>query len=289
MRTRASRAPAGVMLLEMVISLIIFALLAGTVFKIASGSVQLGNAVVRQQNEISEEIAFLELFGDSMAALPGNARFEMFSQDTGAQYVTDITIQDVPIGFNWSGTERIANTIRLSTQRRRDGHLDVVMSYFEGRILDEESGDSSDLTDDEPFAEVTLLEDFWIFEWRALDSRTMEWVYDWDLAGRLPLQLELVYKKTQYDDPVRHVFWIVPKQNPETVLRQMQTVGQAGGNPGQGNDGDDGDGEGDDAANPPTTVQPGQGGGRPGRPGRPGSGGRPGGGNRGGAPQGGGP
>lgn len=284
MRSRASRAPAGVMLLEMVISLLIFALLAGTVFKIASGSVQLGNAVVTKQNEVSQEIAFLQLFGDSLAALPGNARFEMISQDTGAQYVTDMTIQDAPIGFNWSGTERIANSVQLSTVRRRDGYLDVVMRYFEGRILEEESGDSSNLGDNESFAEVTLLEDFWIFEWRALDSRTMEWVYDWDLVGRLPLQLELVYKKTQYDDPVRHVFWVVPKQNPETVLRQMQATSRGGAvaNPGGGQ-------EGGDPAVPPTTIQPGQ----PGTPGGGARGGRvpggvPGGSNRGGAPQGGG-
>jgi hypothetical protein len=75
-----------------------------------------------------------------------------------------------------------------------------------------------------------LLEDVAYFEWRVLDGRSMEWQYDWDLQGRLPLQLELTMSFGASGEEIRHIFWIAPKQNPEVVLRQtlQNAAGQTG-------------------------------------------------------------
>lgn len=293
MRSQAatSRKP-GFTLLELVIAIGLLAMLVTMIFGVATQNIALGNAVVARQNEESLEAAFVDLLASQFASLPGNARMELTSEDNGAQYLSDLTIQNVPLSFTWGGAERIAKAVQISTERRRDGLLDIVMRYYENEILEEteEIGDTAGPLDNEPFAEVVLLQDVEAFEWQVLDGRTMEWQYDWDLVGRLPLQMELVYAMTRADveTPVRQIFWITPKQNPEVMMRQLQQQGQAGQG-GAGTPATPGNGE-----NPTVEIpnQPGRGdGGRSGsgRQPNPGRGsGNPGGGRPPGIPGGGG-
>lgn len=223
-------APQGFTMLELVISVGMLALLIGGVFLLATTNIGLGNEVVKKQAEISEQTAFFDLLGEQFSSMPGNARLELESQDSGAQYLSDLTIQNVPMTFNWGGMDRVAKAVQLSTVRRRDGFLDIVLRYFDEPILEEtqEIGETTNIFgDNEPFAEVVLMDDVYIFEWQVLDGRTLEWSYDWDLVGRLPLQMELLFAKDQLDaeTPIRHVFWITPKQNPEVMMRQLQQGG----------------------------------------------------------------
>jgi len=254
----------GFTLLELVLAIGLMTALIGMVFAIARSSLALGNTVVNTQNEEMLHQAFFELLGQRFSSLPGNTRFDLQVQDSGGQYLTDLTLQKVPLSFSWGGQPRIAKAVQLSTVRRRSGFLSIVLRYYEDEILEgsDAATSSTSQLDNEPFAEIELLSDVAYFEWRVLDGRSMEWQYDWDLQGRLPLQLELVMSFGARGEEIRHIFWISPKQNPEVVLRQNLQ----------------------NAANPPTTVQPGgggqSGGGRPGGGGdRPGGGGRPGGGN----------
>lgn len=270
----------GFTLLELVLAIGLLALLVGMIFSVATQNIALGNAVVSRQNEESLESAFIDLLAEQFSAMPGNARMELTSEDNGAQYLSDLTIQNVPLSFTWGGAERIAKAVQISTVRRRDGLLDIVMRYYENEVLEEteDVGANASVLDNEPFAEVILLEDVQAFEWQVLDGRTMEWQYDWDLVGRLPLQMELVYAMDPEDieTPVRQIFWITPKQNPEVMMRQLQQQGQQNQQGGQGGATvQPGDGP------QPTIDPPGGGGGRPeGAP--PGAGGRPTGGTRGG-------
>jgi len=241
--------PRGFTLLEVVVAMGVLALLMGMVFTTASRNVELGHMVVEKQNAESEQTAFFELLGEQFARLPGNTRMELVAEDSGVQYLSELTIQNVPMTFTWAGADRVAKAVQLVTERRRDGLLDIVLRYYENEILDEttEVGESTTLLDNEPFAEVVLLEDVYVFEWRLLDGRTMEWQYDWDLVGRLPLQMELVLVRTQYSEPIRQIFWITPKQNPEVMMRQLQQAGGGavgGGGGGRGDDDDGGRGEG---------------------------------------------
>jgi len=249
----------GFTLLELVLAIGLLALLVGMIFSVATQNIALGNAVVSRQNEESLESAFIDLLGGQFSAMPGNARMELTSEDTGAQYLSDLTIQNVPMSFTWGGAERIAKAVQISTVRRRDGLLDIVMRYYENEVLEEteEVGDSPTALDNEPFAEVILLQDVQAFEWQVLDGRTMEWQYDWDLVGRLPLQMELVYAMAPEDveTPVRQIFWITPKQNPEVMMRQLQQGQQGEQQPATG-DASDRPSDGLNSGNPSIGVTP---------------------------------
>jgi prepilin-type N-terminal cleavage/methylation domain-containing protein len=224
--SRASRP--GFTLLELVVAIGLMAVISGMVFGIARTSLALGNTIVATQNVEMEHQAFFDLLGRRFSSLPGNTRFDLQVEDSGTHYLSTLTLQNVPLAFTWGGEERIAKAVQLATVKRpRSGFLDIVLRYYEHEILEgSEAAPGSSSLDEEPFAEIVLLTDVAYFEWRALDGRSMEWQYDWEIQGRMPLQLELVMAIGARGQEIRHVFWIPPKQNPEVMMRQL---GQGGG------------------------------------------------------------
>jgi prepilin-type N-terminal cleavage/methylation domain-containing protein len=273
----ASPRRSGFTLLELVMAMLIMSLIIGMVFGTARTSLALGNTIVKTQNEEMLHQAFFELLSQRFAALPGNTRFELTVEDSGSHYLSDLTLQNVPMSFTWGGEDRIAKAVQLSTVKRRSGYLDVVLRYYENEILEgSASSFGSTAMPEEPFAEILLLEDVAFFEWRVLDGRSMEWQFDWEIQGRLPLQIELTMAIGAEGEEIRQVFWLPPKQNPEVMMRQMM---QGGGNGATGGGGPGGN----PVVIPGGEVPGGGGGGRGGRGDGGGRGGRgDGGGGRGG-------
>ncbi len=220
-------------LLELVIAIGLLAILVGMVFGTARTSLALGNTIVETQNEEMLHQAFFELLNHRFSSLPGNTRFDLKVQDSGSHYISDLTLQNVPLSFTWGGSPRIAKAVQLSTVKRRSGYLDIVLKYYENEILeDSASSFKTSAGDNKPFAEIVLLTDVAFFEWRVLDGRSMEWQYDWELQGRLPLQIELTLAIGAKGEEIRQIFWVPPKQNPEVLLRQMAQGGGAAGDSG---------------------------------------------------------
>ncbi|MGJ8633447.1 MAG: prepilin-type N-terminal cleavage/methylation domain-containing protein [Luteolibacter sp.] len=218
----------GFTLLELVLALLLIALLSGMIFTTARSSLMLGNNIVRTQGDEMLHQSFFDFLENRFSSLPGNTRMQLMASDSGSHYLSDLTLQNVPMSFTWGGTERSAKAIRISTEKRASGYLDIVLTYYENEIIDPESAEGTASSIDElPFAEITLLTDVAYFEWRVLDGRTMEWQFDWDLPGRLPLQLELVCAFGPDGSEIRQIFWIPPRQNPETFMAQLAQ--QSGG------------------------------------------------------------
>lgn len=214
--------PRGFTLLEVMTALLLIAVVVTMVFAIARTSLKLSKAIVDSQNAEMEQQAFFDLLGRRFSSLPGNARLELRAEDTGSQYLSELTLQNVPMSFTWGGRDELAKAVQLSTVRRRSGYLDIVLRYYADEILEGSAGvvDSA-IGDDEPYAEIVLLENVAYFEWQVLNGNTMEWQREWTEQGRLPLQVELVMAIGAKGESIRHVFWIPPKQNPEVVMRQL--------------------------------------------------------------------
>jgi hypothetical protein len=210
----------------------LLALIVGMVFATARTSLALGNTIVQSQNEEMLHQAFFELLSQRFSALPGNTRLDLKVEGSGSHYLSDVTLQNVPINFTW-GQERTAKAMQISTVKRRSGYIDIVLRFYENEILEGSESTPGKFADKKPFAEIVLLSDVAFFEWRVLDPQTMEWRYDWDVQGKLPLQVELTMAIGAKGEEIRHVFWLPPKQNPEVVMRQMLQGGNStGGTPG---------------------------------------------------------
>ncbi len=227
----------GFTLLELVIALLLIAILFGMIFATSKASLELGNNIVKTQNEEMLHQAFFDLLEKRFSTLPGNTRLDLKVTDSASHYLSDLTVENVPLSFTWGNQERTAKAIQLSTVMRRSGFIDIVLRYYENPILDPTSTESSGsnfistATDQPPFAEIVLLTDVRYFEWRALDPTLLEYQYDWEESSKLPIQLELTCAFGAEGEPIRHIFWIPPKQNPEVFMRQLQLQGGNSDNP----------------------------------------------------------
>ena len=212
----------GFTLIELVLAMGLMAILVGMVFGTARTSLALGNTIVETQNEEMLHQAFFELLSRRISSLPGNTRFDLKVSDSGSHYISDLTFQNVPLSFTWGGQARIAKAVQISTVKKRTGYLDIVLRYYENEILENSAAPAdSSAKAKEPFAEIVLLTDVAFFEWRVLDGRSMEWQYDWDQQGRMPLQVELTLAIGAKGEEIRQIFWVAPKANPEVRLRNM--------------------------------------------------------------------
>lgn len=233
-KTNSQRFSRGFTLIEVVIALGLMSALIIMCARLATANIQLANGISKQQSENTMRESFFEMMKMQLSSLPGNTRMELHTTQGSQPYEYTLTLQNVPLAFTWGGVEKVAKAVEIAGVKRRDGFINVVMRYYENQILSD-TDNISDVDREEPFAEVILMEDLRFFEWRARDSRTMEWQLDWDLQGRLPLQLELVAAQGAYGEEIKQIFWIVPKVNPQTVIRAGGQGQQQPSGGGQGN------------------------------------------------------
>ena len=226
----------GFTMLEVVIALGLMAILIGMIFSTARSSLLLGNRIVETQNEEMLNQAFFELLHQRFSSLPGNTRLQLKADDAGSHYLSDLTLQNVPLSFTWGGQARTAKAVQISTVKKRSNNVDIVLRYYENEILEDSASTAKKSAgENKPFAEIVLLSEVTRFEWRVLDERSMEWDYDWDFQGRLPLQLELTMVKNAKDEEIREIFWIPAKVNPQTRINQTMQNQNSNPNPNRDN------------------------------------------------------
>jgi prepilin-type N-terminal cleavage/methylation domain-containing protein len=240
----------GFTLLEVVVALGMMAMLIGGIFQVARTSLQLSQIVVEEQNSTMERNAFFNLLKNHFEQMPGNAvvRLESYDSSNGgvSRTLFNLTFQNVPMSFNWGDVPMTAEAIELATVEQRD--VEIL-----------EDSDSTGDLEAEPIAEITLIENLWMCDCEVVDGRTLEHVTEWDNNGQLPLQVKFYCRFEPTADIMQQTFWVVPKQNPEVIFRQIMQQNPAGP---QGTTGAGGN-------VPPITINPGQpipgsGGGRPG-------------------------
>lgn len=210
----------GFTLLEVVIAIGLMGLLIGTIFRVAQSSMQLSQSVVEEQNVTMERNAFFNLLKNHFEQIPGNAVMRLESYEARDRTLFNLTFQNVPMSFNWGEVPMTAEAVQLATVEQRDGFVDVVLRFYDVEIL--EDSDSTGDADAEPVAEITLIENMWLCDCEVIDGNNMgEPLQVWDNNGQLPLQVKFYCRFTPTSDIVQQTFWVVPKQNPEVIMRQI--------------------------------------------------------------------
>jgi len=280
-RRRVRRSRRGILLLEAVLALAIAGILLVTIMWIVDGALEMSNEMADDGRQHMTQEALIAFLGRNFSQLPGNAEMELLRNDAGSHFLSDLTFQNVPTSFSWSGQALSAEAVQISTVPTRSGDLDVVLRYYEEAILDD--SDSTANVNAEPVAEIILLRDVFWFEWWARDGRAVNdedqgYTETWDVQGRLPIQMELRVKFDENSDEIVHHFWLPPKLNPETVMRSQRRAapqqrqaaggrGSSGRDSGRGRDGG-GDRRGGGGSSRTRSAPPTPGGGsRPGPPG----------------------
>ena len=221
----------GILLLEAVLALAIAGMVLVSIMWIVSGALQMSNQMADDGRRHMTQEALINFLGRNFSQLPGNAEMELLREDAGSHFLSNLTFQNVPTSFSWSGQAISAEAVQISTVPTRSGDLDVVLRYYEEAILDD--SDSTANVNAEPVAEIVLLRDVFWFEWWARDGRAVNeesqgYTETWDVRGRLPVQMELRVKFDENSDEIIHHFWLPPKLNPESVVRSQRRAAPQG-------------------------------------------------------------
>ncbi len=239
----------GFTLLEVVIALGLLSLMIGMIFRMAQTSMLLSKTVVEKQSEVMERNAFFQMLKNHFEQMPGNAEIRLESfEATAHRKLFTMTFQNVPMAFSWGDSPMTAEALELTTIERRNGFIDVVLRFYDQKILDDSQGVADD--DVKPFAEIILLQNLWICECEVVDGRSMEQTIDWETKGRLPLLVKFYCAFDPVSEIIEQTFWIVPKQNPEVYMRQIIQKNPTGHQPGEGT------GEGEGNGTPPVNRPP---------------------------------
>ena len=256
----------GFTLFELVLALAISGMVLTSIFKISDGAVRSTRQMLKFQDEDITRDAFFSFLRQHFDRLPGNAVVDLVETQSSEPILSEMTFQNTPVSFNWGGVPISAQATRLITVPTLSNGVDVVLEYYDERILDSDEGPAERGID--PIASVTLLYDVRLFEWQVVDLREYEpdrgeWEIEWDEPRRLPGFVELTVVFQVGDSPIKRLFWIPNRANPQSTMAALQNAARG-------------------ARQNPGGVNPPGGGGRPGGN----QGGRPGG-NQGGNPRGG--
>lgn len=220
----------GFTLLEVVVALGMVGMLIGMIFRMSRTSIELSQSVVDEQSVTMERNAFFNLLKNHFEQIPGNAvvRLELFEAGTGdvRRNLFELTFQNVPMSFNWGEVPMTAEAVQFAAVVQRDGFVDVVLRFYDEQILEDSDSTGDDLA--EPVAEITLIDNMFMCECEVVDGRTLEQLAVWDNNGQLPLQVKFYCRFEPSSDIIEQTFWVVPKQNPEVIFRQIMQQNPAG-------------------------------------------------------------
>ena len=232
-------------MLEVVIALGIMGMLVSMIFRVASSAVTLSQTVVDSQQDTMERNAFFRLLTNHFEQIPGNAILRLETHDSYGGSVSrqlfNLTFQNVPTSFNWGENPVTAEAVQLSSVQRRDGFVDVVLRFYDVKILEDPNDPESVDEDAEPFAEITLVEGLWVCDCDVIDGDSLEASSEWDNDSQLPLQVKFYCRFDTQSDIVQQTCWIVPKLNTAQYFRDFER-GLTSGDGGQGNQGGGGQG-----------------------------------------------
>lgn len=218
----------GFSLFELVLAIAIGSMVLVSIFKIADGAVQSTTKMVEIQDEDITRDAFFSFLRNHFDSLPGNAVLNLRSLSTSEPFLSAMAFQNTPVSFNWGGVPFEAEATRLVTVPTVTNGVDVVLEYYDQAILDSTEGPAEQGI--EPIASVTLLYDVRLFEWTVLDVRQYEnlerdeWPFEWDRPNQLPNYVELTVVFQAGDPPVKRLFWIPNRANPESTMAALQNA-----------------------------------------------------------------
>ena len=269
------RPPAAFTLIEILIGLALLGMLAGGIFSVQRGALEVSRRVIESETRTLQVHSFCELLRRNFEQTPGNARVNLQFYGGAGSDLSEVAFTDYPLAFTWPGVTAGAKTVIFRTERAGNG-LQAAILY-----LDEEQADAwtkGGFDASKILGRITIIDGISNLRWRFLNEATQEYEEEWPLTNtRRPTTVEMTLQFMDGSDPVQLIFWI-----PNMLSPQQFTGGFAPQAPGGGG----GPGAGQPGGGPPGAGGGPPGGGRPGGGGGPG-GGRPGGGG-GGRPGGGG-
>jgi prepilin-type N-terminal cleavage/methylation domain-containing protein len=215
MRTRTSQIPSGFTLIEVVITLCVFVLLAAAVFSIFSATLESAAGLQDNQARNDEVQSLGAWLKRSLLDMPASGTVVSYHRDDMPFHVAglvwgvgnDLQALDLHLQANGEYTLRLAAYQPSSSPSYQVSGLTDTLAL--PQFVNEVERDDSAL------AWRTLVRDLKAADWRFLPFNTNEWL-DASL-GQKPAIVELTFQQAGAPAPVTEDFWIPPTQSPRIL------------------------------------------------------------------------
>jgi len=189
---RHNRLKGGFTLLELILALGIFAIIAVGIFGVLDASMRTTQELYDAQRVTRQIGAFAELCRTTFSTLPATASFRVPpSEEAEGQ---EVVFSDAPSIFAWGGNPLNYGTTTLAVRPQEDGHFNLSISRSdfappkeEGVFSEPSDSDPSLEPDDQGRYWLMLVADLEWARWRFFDPRLKEWVESWVQDTRPPL------------------------------------------------------------------------------------------------------
>lgn len=193
----------GFTLLEVLVTMVIFILLAASVFGIITGVFQSASVLQDNQNHRDQIVALNAFLQKKLGELPAQSGLISYRHGDGEGLAQNgIILRNVGM----------ASVIDAKLQN--NGYYTLRLTAFSpdksGAISTEQKFELS-ITNDDPAVQWTsLLRDIQKIEWKFMDSTTSKWVDRWYNPSAKPELIELSMQLAGDTNPAVMVFWIPP-------------------------------------------------------------------------------
>ena len=204
MRPRARNSTRGFTMIEMVVVLVIFILLAGGIYTVVNSAIG-ASAVLSEENLRAQRLdAFVSLLRRTFHNLPATAQIAGGVRSDGSG-VPEIVLRDAPGVFAWGTGGPSAGTVILAAVPRLGGGLQFSLLSLPSSLGEQERREA---VRDGKW--LRLLPDLREARWRLYDEGQQDWREDWpEGMGRPPL-VELSFTALGEETPRTYAFWLPP-------------------------------------------------------------------------------
>lgn len=172
---RSSRA--GFTLLEVMLSVVILAIMAGGVFASVSAVVSAVDSLRTEEDRQTTREALVELVRKNLAQLPPRAILLLEPREVDGGFLSEITLEKAPAAFAWGKKTGFSGAIVLGLTKASDG----LLGFSVQRVDPEETARNG-----EPLEKLTLANGLRVLRWEFFDDHDRRWVQFWDNRARQP-------------------------------------------------------------------------------------------------------
>ena len=223
------RTPCGFTLVEILLGLALIGMLAGGVFAVQRGALQVSTEVVLSETQTLKVHSFCELLRRNFEQMPGNAKVNLQFYGGSGSDMTEVAFTDYPLAFTWPGVSAGAKTVIFRTERSVGIGLQAAILYLdEEQAAEWQKGGQFD--EGKILGRITIMDGISMLNWRFLDESKDEYVEEWPLTNtRRPTMVEMTLQFMDGSDPVKLIFWIPTMANPQQFTQFGNQPGGAGG------------------------------------------------------------
>ncbi len=192
-------------LVEVIVALAIFVLLAGGIYMTVDGALR-GTATLSEEGLRSQRLdAFLALLRRTLHSLPSTATFEGRIRDEDGKSLPELQLGEAPGFFSWGLRGGSGAPVLLAARPQAGGG-----AVFSLLRLPEEATEMEMREVLRKGRWLPLLPDLRDVKWRFYDRTTMQWLEEWKDPASRPALVELSFTLLGESSPRTNVFWMPP-------------------------------------------------------------------------------